>query len=237
MMPSDFTLMNGFAIGLLLFAWFAYPLFLAVLGQRSLNSQLEMVRRQWLLGVIGRTNKPFDALLLGHIVNSVSFFGSATLLVLAGLLSALLGIESVHRTLEKLHLFESMSLELFVIQYLVVSFVIGLSFFSFIYALRKLVYLIALVGALPETPSDDGTDDPLVNHAATVMTEAVKTFNFGIRGYYYAVASLFLFVTPAASVVATVLVTLVILYRQIGTKTSRAIRGYVDAAPRSRIDK
>jgi len=36
-----------------------------------------------------RDHRTFDAVLLGHISNSMSIFGSATLLVLAGLLGML----------------------------------------------------------------------------------------------------------------------------------------------------
>ena len=228
-LPLDLRIPHILAISAVFLTWFGYPLILKLLGRRSLNAQLEIVRRQWILQVTGRGNKPFDALLLGHIINSVAFFGSATLLVLAGLLSALLALHGLHDTMSELHFMEQTSFELFVLKYMVVACVIGWSFFSFTYALRKLLYLIALMGALPDGEAAENKETQiLVDHAATVLTEALITFNFGIRGYYYAVTSLLLIASPWASLIATLAATAILIHRQVGTKTARAIRSYVD---------
>ena len=42
---------------------------------------------------------------------------------------------------------------------------------------------------------------------ARVLTEAVRSINNGIRGFYYAMAALFLFAGPYACIAATVLIT------------------------------
>jgi uncharacterized membrane protein len=70
----------------------------------------------------------------------------------------------------------------------------------------------------------------MVRSASVVLTEALKTFNFGIRGYYYFVAALGLFISPYLCVGLTFFVTAVLLYRQIATTTSSAIKDYVAAA-------
>ena len=38
----------------------------------------------------------------------------------------------------------------------------------------------------------------MAEQAATVLTEAVRCLNNGVRGYYFAIAALFLFVGPYA---------------------------------------
>jgi len=100
MLPQDLELPHAIAMGLILFCWFAYSQALARLGRGSLNSQLVVIRQHWLQAAARRTAKPFDAFLLGHIINSISFFGSATLFVLASILSTFTRLREIHRQLQ-----------------------------------------------------------------------------------------------------------------------------------------
>lgn len=230
MLPPDFSFSHGLAVLLLFVSWFSYASLLAAFGRSSLNSQLAVVRMQWLRETTKRPAKPFDAVLLGHIVNSIAFFGSATLLVLAGLISTYASLKSIHETFTQLHFVTPASLELFALNIGCVALVVALCFFSFTYSLRKLIYAIALIGALPDASEKCPTHDEMVGAASVVLSESIRTFNFGIRGYYYAVASLGLFLSPYASILATFFATGVLLYRQLATPTTRAIQDYVEAA-------
>ena len=62
------------------------------------------------------------------------------------------------------------------------------------------------------------------------MTEALKTFNFGIRGYYYFIAALGLVVSPYLSLGLTAILTFILFYRQLGSKTAKAIDRFVTEA-------
>ncbi len=231
-LPSDFDILQGIAIVFLFLAWFGYSAILSTISRGSLNVQLTTVRTQWLAASLKRSQKPFDAILLGNMVNSIAFFGSATLIVLAGIFSLFAGVQAVYDTVLDLPFISDTSFELFVIHMAVVCLTLTIAFFSFTYALRKLIYVLALVGALPEgklTGFQKEQTDIMVKSASLVLTEALKTFNFGIRGYYYFVAALGLFVSPYLCIVLTVFMTTVLIYRQIGTTTSTAINDYVDA--------
>lgn len=229
MFPSDLNLAYAFAMLFLLLAWFAYPLIFKVLNKSTINTQLIAVRRTWVRQISAAGRSPFDAILMGHLVHSVAFFGSATLIVLAGLFSVIANLETMYNTMVNLHFITPTSIELFSLIFALLAVVLTISFFSFVYALRKLVYSVALIGALPTTT--DGAEpshfEALINGTTMVMTEAVKTFNFGIRGYYYAIAAMFLFVSPLACIGATVLATTVLIYRQLRTTTANSIDQYV----------
>ena len=94
-LPSDFDIVQGLAIAFLFTSWFSYTLILAVISSGSLNEQLNTVRTQWLAASLKRSQKPFDAILLGNMVNSIAFFGSATLIVLAGVITVFASVQSV----------------------------------------------------------------------------------------------------------------------------------------------
>ncbi|MEM9060674.1 MAG: DUF599 family protein [Pseudomonadota bacterium] len=236
MLPNDFDFAQGLAIAFLFASWFLYATVLRTIAKGSLNRQLSTVRAQWLRLSVGRAQRPFDAILLGHIINSIAFFGSATMIVLAGIVTVFANVKSVYGTVSELTLTESSSFELFVIHFTVLSAILALSFFSFTYALRKLIYVLALVGALPEGKLDPHGEEcrrEMVDCAAMVLSEALMTFNFGIRGYYYAVAGIGLFVSPWLCLALTFAATAILIYRQIGTATAAAVQGYVAVSERA----
>ena len=72
----------------------------------------------------------------------------------------------------------------------------------------------------------------MADQTARVLTEAVKSINNGIRGFYYAVASLFLFAGATTCIVATLLITALLYYRQLYSPTAIAIAKYVAALKR-----
>ena len=228
-LPADLTQFHLFAYGLLFAAWWLYSPILKLFGKGTLNAQLCIVRLRWMRSLTQRANKPFDAILLGQIVSSVAFFGSASLIVLAALLGTLASVNSVHSLLSNLHFFAPMSLELLTINLAIVVIILGISFFSFTYALRKLIYMIALAGGLPDHTEETPEVLAQIEATATVLTEAVRSFNNGIRGYYYAVAALFIMLGPIACIMATCTVIALLFFRQTMTPTARAIEKYVDA--------
>jgi uncharacterized membrane protein len=86
-----------------------------------------------------------------------------------------------------------------------------------------------MLGGLQATPAETEQSRIMGEQAATVLTEAVRSINNGIRGFYYAIAALFLFAGPYAAIVATLAVTALLFYRQLFSPTAVAIARYVDA--------
>ena len=239
-LPADLGFPDGLAILSVFAFWFGYSAVLRLVARGSLNEQLGVVRLRWLRNATRRPAKPFDAILLGHIVNSIAFFGSATMIVLAGMVTTLASVRAVHDVVSALPFAATTSFDLFVVHVCVLTAVLALCFFSFTYALRKLIYVIALVGALPDVTArqgevcDEASIEAMECAAATVLSEALKTFNFGIRGYYSFVAALGLFISPYLCLGLAVVVTGILFYRQVAEPTALAIRNYVEIASRER---
>ena len=231
MLPSDLDFPRSFAILFIFAMWALYTPILSTLGHGTLNAQLHVVRQRWMRMLLetGRDHRTFDAIMLGHISNSMAFFGSATLLVLAGLLGTLANISHLYASVLELKFVPVISLELFAFYFATVTSIMAICFFSFTYALRKLSYTLALVGGISEAPGHDTDSQIMVAQTATVMTEAVKSLNNGIRGYYFAVGALFLFAGPYHCIFMTTVMSGILLYRQGFSTTALAIERYVDA--------
>ena len=231
MFPSDADLPHILAIVLLFAMWGLYSPILSALGRGTLNAQLHVVRMRWMRMLLQthRDHRTFDALMMGHISNSMAFFGSATLLVLAGLLGTLANISNLYGTVMAIKFIPIVSIELFTIYLITLTVIMAICFFAFTYALRKLSYTLAMMGGMSEAPGDDPQSKIMIVETATVMTEAVKSLNNGIRGFYFAAAAIFLFAGPYYCIFMTVVMSGLLLYRQGFSTTALAIERYVDA--------
>ena len=230
-LPLGFGIAHLAAIMMILGLWGFYTPILTLIGRGSLNTQLHAVRMRWLQMHQGieREHRVFDAILLGHISSSISYFGSGTLLVLAGLVGALANVNNVFLLTRGLSFIDkSMSLQLFTLCVFLLAAILAQCFFSFTYALRKMAYTFAMLGGLQATKADSEEARIMGEQSAVVLTEAVRSINTGIRGYYYAVAAMFLFAGPYVCMAATLTITALLYYRQLFSPTAVAIAKYVD---------
>jgi uncharacterized membrane protein len=230
-LPADFTWAHVFAIGLIFALWGFYSPILGVIGKGSLNTQLHAVRLRWLHmhQSVPRDQRVIDALMLGHISSSVSYFGSATLILLAALVGTLVNINRIYIVTRELAFLAPMSADLFALNFALVTLILVLCLFAFTYALRKMAYVFAMLGGLDVAAASAPEVSVMADQTARVLTEAVKSINNGIRGFYYAVAALFLFAGAWTCIAATLLITALIYYRQLYSPTAVAIAKYVAA--------
>jgi uncharacterized membrane protein len=141
----------------------------------------------------------------------------------------LTGIGGLHSRLTQMALFPPTSLGLFTIHFVVLTLIVAFTFFSFTYSLRKLAYTLAMIGGLPEQPCNDAEAQVMIDQTAMVLTDSVKSLNNGIRGFYFAVAALFLFAGPMVSILVTLGVSGLLFWRQGLSTTALAIERYVEA--------
>jgi uncharacterized membrane protein len=234
-LPHDFNFTSAFPVAFIFLMWGLYGPILQVFGHGTLNSQLHVVRERWMTMVqkTPREHRTFDAVMLGHISNSMTFFGSATLLILAALLGSMVNISNLYQAAMDVQFMPRMSLGVFAFYFGTVTVITAVCFFAFTYALRKLAYTLAMIGALRDAPGEDAASRVMIKQTALVMTEAVRSLNTGIRGYYFAVAAVFLFAGPWISIAATTTLSALLFYRQRFSITSQAIASYVDAVERT----
>ena len=149
--------------------------------------------------------------------------------MLAGLVGALANVNSVFLLTRDLHFLDkAMTRELFTLYFSLLTLILALCFFAFTYALRKMAYTFAMLGGLQATRAESPEGKVMGEQSAVVLTEAVRSINAGIRGFYYAIAALFLFAGPYVAIAATLVITGLLYYRQLFSPTAVAIARYVD---------
>jgi uncharacterized membrane protein len=218
------TTLDYVALGLFFVCWLGYGPLLRLLARRSgtLNDDMNIVRRVWMTAMTHREIRLVDSQLMGHSINSASFFASTNLLLIAavgGILfggqAALEGFASVGAEAVPIRVLEAK------LALILICLVRGL--LDFIWALRQMNYALALIGAAPEIHTE--ADRVALGEAATnLLNPALAAFSQGVRGYYFALAAAAWLFGPlwlAAGVTASFCL---LVWRQSGSPAARAIR-------------
>ena len=212
------------ALALFLAAWLAYQPLLGFLsrGGGAINTDLTVVRGAWMRNMVGRENRFMDGQLLGHVLNSASFFASSNLILIAAAAGALFGGESTFRSVSALVVIKTSSRLLFELQLALVLLTLARGLLDFIWAIRQMNYCIAAVGATPDGITE-AERDAFGDAVARMLNPALSSFNTGVRGYYFALAAAAWLFGPWAFIAATLGATALLLWRQRRSRAARAI--------------
>jgi uncharacterized membrane protein len=230
-LPVDLTILDAAAFLAFLAIWLAYnTLFDGWLRRpNSINAKMIALREGWMIRLLRRENRIVDATLIGHSIRSATFFASTTILVIAGLIGVIGAAERVHGAASELSvLLPGSSLGLFELKVFLLISVFVYAFFKFTWAIRQFNYFSAIIGSAPDAEATP-VDPKVARRMALILSHAVWQLNAGIRAYYFAVAALGWFVHPVFFITMTVLMTLVLIRRQLFSPTCRSLADHVAA--------
>ncbi len=190
----------------------------------SLTASVNALRLAWMTRVVERENRITDSALIANLMHSVSFFASTTVIILGGIAALLGGAGRSYDSFEGIPFLPPVSKELFELKLTVLLLIFIYSFLKFTWSLRQFNYCCILIGGAP--PAEVSADEKarFANRAARVNVLGARSFNEGLRGYYFALAGLGWFVHPVAFVAAAVAVVLILWRREFHSRTRRALR-------------
>lgn len=227
LIPADTTIFDVIALGWFLALWGAFNLIQDHVLRGSVNRHLIQLRIRWMERMLDRDVRLPDAMLLGHSMQSCSFFASATVLVLAALLGSFANADHAREMLSDLSFAVQTSRALFEVKLLTLGCVFFFAFFKFTWALREFNYVIALIGAAPPPPPP-AERRAIAEPIAGMLTLALSEFNSGIRAYYFALAALNWVIDPRLFILATAGVTAILSRRQVWSRAERLLRDQID---------
>lgn len=189
------------------------------LSGRSLLSATNHWRLQWMREMLKRENRSLDAIMVGNLTRSFTFFASTTIFILAALVS-LLGYREVANSLIQNIPFAKPNedgiwqLKIFL---LIIIFMYG--FFKFTWSLRQYNYVSIFIAAVPDYRDRVSEHEALAAKGAGLLGNAARHFNNGLRAYYFGLAVLGWFVHPYVFIMATALVVMVTYRREYRSAT------------------
>jgi uncharacterized membrane protein len=217
-----FTLVDFCALGLLVLAW-------VVIGWRiensaphklSVSNLMAGFRREWMVQMVTREPRIFDAQLISNMRQGAAFFTSASIIALGGGLALVGNAEHLAGLANELTL-EDAPAFVWEFKLLVMLLFVTNAFLKFMWAHRLFGYCAVLMAAVP----NDATD-PMArvraDQAAEVNITAGRSFNRGMRATYFGLAASAWLLGPYVLIAATIF-TVAVLWRREFASKSRAI--------------
>ena len=218
------TLIDWIALFLFFTAWLGYGPLLKLIARRSgsLNDDMLIVRDSWMTAMTHREMRLIDSQLMGHSINSASFFASTNLLLIAAVAGILFGGENALKGFAAVGA-EAVPMKILEAKLALVLVCLARGFLDFIWSLRQMNYALALIGAAPEIHTE--TDRVAYGHAvAQVLNPALGGFSQGVRGYYFALAAAAWLFGPLWLALGVISAFSLLVWRQAGSPAARAVR-------------
>jgi len=232
------------ALGFFLLCWSCYePVLQWIRGKDGvLNTDMSRLRVAWMIEMSRRESRFIDGQLLGHALNSASFFASSNLLLIAASAGVLFGGEDAFRSVSSLALIRTSTRLLFETQLALVLITLARGLLDFIWSIRQMNYTLTIIGAAPEPregedwPASASLRDGLGQAAAQVLNGSLTAFNAGVRGYYFALAAAAWMFGPVALTLATVGAVALLAWRQTYSPAAKAIHRLRETLDKSGIE-
>lgn len=192
---------------------------------KSLGIAVNRTRLDWALQVVERENRVADSTLVGNLMRSVAFLASTSILILGGLVAVLGSVERTYQAVNEMPFVAMSTKEAMEIKITVLVAIFVYSFFKFTWSLRQFNYCCVLLGACPPASSAADVKSQAARQMARVNELAARSFDQGLRGYYFALATALWLVHPAAYAVGSLWVFWVLFRREFRSKTRKAIIG------------
>ncbi|RVT45769.1 DUF599 family protein [Rheinheimera sediminis] len=190
-----------------------------------LSFELRRKRNDWMKQMLNRDNKMADVALISTLERNVSFFASSTLLMLAGLLTALASSNSISEVLTYLTPWAAQNKETVQVKILFLAVIYVFAFFQFTWSLRQYGFGGVLIGAAPDGREMTSEEQALyANRTAKVIDQAGHSFNYGLRSIYFSLATLSWFLDPRLFMATSVLVLLIMKHREFHSKVLKALQ-------------
>lgn len=207
--------------------WIGYTLFAKRRAKAvsCLSFELRRKRNDWMQNMLLRDNKMADVGLISTLERNVTFFASSTLLILAGLLTAMTSAEKLSVMLSNLVPWANYSEGSVQLKLMLLVFIFVFAFFQFTWSLRQYGFCGVLIGAAPDGTQMPAEEQKLyANRASKVIDQAGHSFNYGLRAIYFSLSALTWFIDPILFMVASVVVMLVMKQREFHSKVLKALQ-------------
>ncbi len=186
----------------------------------SVSNLMADYRREWMVQMVTRQPRIFDATIIESLRQGTAFFASTCMIAIGGGVALIGNSARIQGLATDLTLSsEAILIEVKII--LVLAF-LATALLKFVWANRLFGYCSVLMAAVP----NDVTDPlayPRAAQAAEINITAARSFNRGLRAIYFALAALGWMLGPVALILATLTASAVMLRREFASTSRRVI--------------
>ncbi|WP_439562169.1 DUF599 domain-containing protein [Roseinatronobacter sp.] len=176
------------AVFLATWLWLGWRIGHPSAARPSVTVLMSAYRLQWMEVMVTRQPRIFDAQIVMSLRQSTSFFASACLLAMGGLLAMIGNVDLLGGIALRLTSLEA-SAAVLQTKLLLSLFMLGNAFLKFVWSNRVFGYCSVVMGAVPDDPENHQAM-PLALKAGKLNGRAAMNFNAGLRSMYFALCAL-----------------------------------------------
>ena len=227
------NLMDIVAIIWFFICFFGYKRYAIQTSRRKpcLASVLHNYRMQWMQRMLRRDIRITDVTAIANIEHQVSFFASASMIILVGLVTLFgYGGEAL-LMLDEIPLVINHTMSEWYAKILLLILLFVYAFFKFTWSLRQLGFVSVMISAIPQPDEheyDCTASQNMANRTAKMISMAANNFNFGLRSFYYSLAVLTWLVNPVLFIVTTAIVVAILYSREFCSSSLAELMGLND---------
>ncbi|MBU1304432.1 MAG: DUF599 domain-containing protein [Alphaproteobacteria bacterium] len=183
----------------------------------SLSVIMNMQRRRWVANA-ARRESPFDAILSGNIMGSVSFLASTSVLLILAVFTVFGQVPALMDALDSLSLdrtYTTLDVQLHLV---VMLAMFVMAFFAFTLSLRQFNHYCIMLGAIDHR---HGTSEEEIDAITRMNALGARNFNSGIRSYYFSVAAVSWFISEWLPILACLVTVLILAHREFFSSSHR----------------
>lgn len=226
----DMAWIDLMALMWLLLLWVGYGYFAhhrAKFSDKNLSAVMNRLRKRWMEQMVKREMRVPDASLISNLERNVTFLASTSMVILAGLLTALAATDKIQSVLIDIPFYAETSIFLINIKFFVLILIYTYAFFTFSWSMRQYGFATVVMGAAPlpeEAKADPETTAEYIHVVSKAIDMAAHTYNYGLRAFYYSLAVLAWFVNVWFFITASTLVVVVLYTREFHSKPLKKLR-------------
>ncbi|MFK8041670.1 DUF599 domain-containing protein [Congregibacter sp.] len=229
-MQIPFDVLEISALGYFLLLWAGYARYAKFRAKRdkgsSLSRSLRGHREAWAERMLSREMRMTDASLLASQERVVGFFASATLLLMAGVLTALTTSDQIAELSSHIPFAEHQSNGQVEAKLALLLVILIYAFFKVTWSLRQYGFAAVVMGAAPDVQEEISPEqkDRFVCNLAKLMDSAGHDNNSGLRAYYFGLSVMCWLFGTVPFLLATTITVLVLYRREFVSNTVQAIK-------------
>lgn len=216
---THFNGLDAVALGVLIGGW----LFLGLMIENpprkrpSVTMLMAQYRREWMVQMVDREARIFDAQLLASLRQGTAFFASATLIAIGGALAMLGDLDRVMGIADDLTP-ATEPIIVWEIKIMMILIFLTNAFLKFVWSNRLFGYCAVIMAAVPNDPTDPAAL-PRARKAAEINITAARSFNRGLRAIYFGLTAAAWLLGPAALIAATGITCIMLLRREFASQS------------------
>lgn len=215
------------ALGFFVLCWVSYTLYSNDHDKdgKPLNllTATNYYRLQWMREMLARENRSVDAIMVGNLARSFTFFASTTIFILAALVSLLGYRETVNSIVMHIPFGKENDETAWQAKIFLLLIIFIYAFFKYTWSMRQYNYVSIFIAAAPDYREKKDKHEAIAQQGARLTANAAKHFNNGLRAYYFGLAALGWFIHPFFFMACTAWVVLVTYRREFRSATLKSL--------------